>query len=170
MKKLVITKDDDRLQTLKRLIEKQNRITLILWGLECAESVLRIFESSYPQDKRPCKAIEAAEAWAHGEIKIPTARKAALASHKAASEIAGENLAACAAARTMGHLVGIVHVKTHAMGFVIYALTAFVYANEQRNVDEVIVERINWLFNRLQYWTENSCKVDTNWTSFLIKE
>ncbi len=169
MKKLVITKNDVRLQSLKDLIDKQNRRILILWSLDCADSVLQIFEENYPKDMRPRKAFEAAKAWAFGEIKMPVAKKAALDSHKAASEIAKENLAACAAARAMGHIVGIIHVKTHAMGFVLYALTAFVYPNE-KNSDEIIINKCNWLFDRLRYWEENTDKAETTWAPFLIKE
>lgn len=39
--------------------KKQN----VLWSIKCAESVLHLFESLYPEDKRPRDAIEAAKAW-----------------------------------------------------------------------------------------------------------
>ena len=117
MKKLIVSRDDARLQPLKTLIEKLNRKTLIMWCFECTESVLPIFEEQYTQDKRPREAVELAKKWSQGKIKMPIAKKAALASHNAASEVEKENPAASAAARAMGHVVGTVHVKTHAINF-----------------------------------------------------
>jgi len=155
------------LQPLAELIEKQRHKTLVLWSIECAERVLPIFEEKYPQDERPRKAIEAAEAWARGEIKMPDAKKAAHAAHNAATEVV-EDAAACAAARAAGHVVGTVHVETHAMGFVIYAVTAFIHAAaDSNNADDVIAKECKWLYQRLQYWESNLDKINVSWAAFL---
>ena len=82
MKKLLVTKKSTCLQPLAELIERQKHKTLVLWSIECAERVLPIFEEKYPHDKRPRKAIEAAKAWARGEIKMPEAKRAAHAACK----------------------------------------------------------------------------------------
>lgn len=169
MKKLVVTRESACLQPIRELIEKQKHRTLVLWSIECAERVLPIFEGQYPQDERPREAIEAAKAWARGKIKMPEAKKAAHATHNAATAVAEEDPAACAAARAMGHVVGTVHVETHAMGFVMYSITAFVYAAEQKDADDVIAKECNWLYDRLLYWEANIDKVDTTWASFLLK-
>lgn len=170
MKKLLVTRESACLQPIRELIEKQKHRTLVLWCIECAERVLRIFEEKYPQDKRPREAVEAAKAWARGEIKMHVAKKAAHAAHNAATAVAEENPAACAAARAMGHVVGTVHVETHAMGLVMYGITAFVYAAEQKDADDVIAKECNWLYDRLLYWEANIDKVDTKWASFLLKD
>lgn len=169
MKKLLITRESACLQPIRELIEQQKHRTLVLWNIECAERVLPIFEERYPQDARPREAIEAARAWAHGDMKMPAAKKAAHAAHNAATAVA-EDPAACAAARAMGHVVGTVHVETHAMGFVMYAITAFIYAAEQKDADDVIAKECNWLHDRLLYWEANIDKVSTTWASFLLND
>jgi hypothetical protein len=70
-----------------------NEATARLFAADCAERVLPLFEDKYPQDDRPRKAIEAARAYARGEIR-DAARDAAWA---AAWDAAG--VAAWAAAR-----------------------------------------------------------------------
>jgi hypothetical protein len=170
MKKLIVNRESLKLQPLRQLIAKQKRRTLVLWVIDCAHSVLPIFESEYPNDNRPRNAIEAAKKWAQGKIKMSIAKKAALATHNAATLISDENPAACAAARAIGHVVGTVHVETHAMSFVLYTLTAFVYATNQNSDDKVITERCNWLYDRLLYWETNIEKIDTPWASFLLKD
>lgn len=169
MKKLLFTRESACLQPIRELIEKQKHRTLVLWSIEYAERVLPLFEERYPQDERPREAVAAAKAWARGEIKMPAAKKAAHAAHNAATAVAGDP-AACAAARAMGHVVGTVHVETHAIGVAMYALTAFVYAAEQKDTDEVIFKECKWLYDRLRYWEENIDKADTTWSPFLLND
>lgn len=170
MKKLLVTRESACLQPIRELIEKQKHMTLVSWSIECAERILQIFEKKYPQDKRPREAVEAAKKWACGEIKMPAAKKAAHAAHNAATAVAEEDPAACAAARAMGHVVGTVHVETHAIGVVMYGITAFVYAAEQKESDDVIAKKCKWFYDRLQYWETNIGKVDTTWASFLLRD
>ncbi|MBC8140365.1 MAG: hypothetical protein H7Y38_02860 [Armatimonadetes bacterium] len=84
-----------------------------------AEKVLAIFESAYPEDKRPRAAIKAARDWVHGEIGVSEARHLAFAAH-AAARCAMES-AACAAARAAGHAAATVHVASHSRHVVAYA-------------------------------------------------
>lgn len=171
MKKLSVTRESICLQPLRHLIEKQKHKTLVQWTIECAEPVLSIFEQKYPKDRCPREALEAAEAWAHGKIKMPAAKKAAHATHNAATAIAKEDLAACAAARAMGHVIGTVHVETHAMSFVSYAITAFIFVEKQENQNdaEIIIRECNWLYNRLVFWEANIEKIDSTWAPFLVR-
>jgi hypothetical protein len=46
----------------------QFRRSQALWAADCAERVLPLFEEQYPDDDRPRRAIEAARAWARGEV------------------------------------------------------------------------------------------------------
>lgn len=166
MKKLLINRESKYLVPLSELVKKQKHKTLVLWSIDCAGHILPIFEKNHSQDGRPRKAVEAAKAWAQGEIKMPVAKKAAHAAHNAATE-AAEDPAACAAARAAGHVVGTVHVSTHAIGFVIYAITAFIHADVPSNPDEIIEKECNWLYGRLLYWEANIDKIETKWASFL---
>jgi hypothetical protein len=50
-----------------------------LWAADCAEGVLSYFEEAFPDDDRPREAIEAARAWARGEMRVSKARAAAVA-------------------------------------------------------------------------------------------
>lgn len=170
MRKLLVTRESECLQPIRDLIEKQKHRILVQWTIDCAEPVLEIFEEKYPNDKRPREALEAAIAWAHNEIKMPIAKKAAHATHNAASEIINENPAAGAAARAMGHIIGTVHVETHAIGFVSYAITAFVYAQNSQNDQKIIANQTSWLYERLKYWEKNIDKLEVKWISFLLKD
>ncbi len=65
-----------RLLRRVRLSERDLR----LFAADCAEHVLHLFEAKYPNDDRPRKAIDAARAFARGEIsstELTAARTAA---------------------------------------------------------------------------------------------
>jgi hypothetical protein len=51
-----------------RKLDTWNQRTSRLFAADCAEKVLPIFEKQYPNDERPREAIEAARAYARGEI------------------------------------------------------------------------------------------------------
>ena len=169
MKKLLVTRQSPCMQPIRALIEKQNHRTLVLWAMDCAERILSIFESRYPHDERPRQALEAANAWARGQIKMPIAKKCAHAAHNAATEVS-EDAAACAAARAMGHVVGTVHVETHAIGVMMYGITAFAYEAGIKNADDVIAKECHWFYERLLYWEGNTDFEDTNWAHFLLRD
>lgn len=42
---------------------KQDQIALATWAVDCAERVLPLFEQAYPEDDRPCQALEACRTW-----------------------------------------------------------------------------------------------------------
>lgn len=174
MKKLLFTRESPCLQPMRELIEGQKHRTLVLWTIDCAPRVLAIFEERHPKDGHPREALKAAKAWARGDIKMPLAKGAAHAAHNAATAVCEEDPAACAAARAMGHVVGTVHVETHAIGLVMYGLTAFVYdakgKNADENMDEVVGKECEWFYNRLLYWEANVDKADTPWAAFLLKD
>lgn len=170
MKKLLVTRESPCIQPIRELIEKQKHRTLVLWAIDCCKHILPIFEEKHSQDNRPREAVEAAKAWAHGTIKMPVAKKAAHAAHNAATEVAEVDPAACAAARAMGHVVGAVHVETHAIGVIMYGITAFVYAAEQKDADDVIAKECDWFYERLLYWEAHIDKIESTWAPFLLKD
>jgi hypothetical protein len=51
---------DDKIWVWKRFAQKEE---IIRFGLACADSVLDIFEESYPEDKRPRQALDATLAY-----------------------------------------------------------------------------------------------------------
>ncbi len=169
MKSLLLTRSSAQIWPLKALVERQNHRALVLWVIDCAPRILRVFEKSYPLDKRPSLALKAAKLWSQGKIKMPEARRAALDSHKAATSVKGENPAACAAARAMGHVVGTVHADTHALGIVFYGVTARVYASKEKNKSKVIERELTWFYKRLEYWEKKEKEVKGPWALFLLQ-
>ncbi|MDV0443328.1 putative immunity protein [Methanorbis rubei] len=156
------------LQPLKELTAQQDRKTLILWALDCADLILPIFTERYPEDLRPLQAVAAARAWSRGEIKMPEARRYALASHNAATTVADTDPAACSAARAMGHVVGTVHVGTHSMAFASYAVNAQIFAADFVDPDTFCAEQCIFLMNCLEYWSGID-KSEMVWAKFLQK-
>lgn len=101
---------------------------LILWAAFCALRVLPRFMNRYPADRRPLQAIQAASAWLDGTISVREARRATFAAHAAAWDVESENPAACAAARSAGHVAATAHVPRHARHAAEYAIKAVALA------------------------------------------
>jgi len=73
---------DDALWALRAV--KGHEKDLRLFACQCARLALPVFEEKYPEDDRPRKAIEAAEAFALGQIdKAELAKAAAYAAYAA---------------------------------------------------------------------------------------
>ena len=104
-----------------RLDVDQHR-SLARWAADCAEHVLPLFEQACPDDSRPRRAVEAARAWAAGELSAGLARDAAFAAHAAARQ--APDPAARAAAQSAGHAAATAHVAGHAAHAATYAATA----------------------------------------------
>ncbi len=114
---------DPRLVTVRRggTLEDADHHLLALWAADCAQHVLHFFEQAQPADDRPRWAIEAARAWARGEITMTQARAAAFASLSAARQVSG---AAKEAALAAVQAAGVAHVAAHELGAAAYAIRA----------------------------------------------
>lgn len=135
-----------KVEHAKRLDEQDQR-SLALWAADCAEHVLRYFEEQYPEDDRPRKAIEAARAWARGEIKCGKARAAAVATHAAARD--ADDVAARAVARAAGHAAGTAHMAGHARHAAAYAVTAATAAAIPTDAGAAAATEREWQHRRL---------------------
>jgi hypothetical protein len=94
------TKVFGRKARLVRRIEAWNDESARLFAADCAEDVLPIFEREYPDDDRPRKAIEAARAYARGEIDAAArAAEAAAEAAEAAAEAARDRYSTMLVAR-----------------------------------------------------------------------
>jgi hypothetical protein len=169
MRKILFSRESECIQPIRRLIEDQKHRTLVMWLFDYAPRVLEIYEKEFPKDHRPRQALEIAKAWSKGKVKMSVAKKAILATHKAARE-AEEIPWAQAAARAIGHAAATVHVETHALGLVFYGLTAFIYAEGMENYDMIVNRECNILYQRLIYWQENIDMVDRSWAEFLLRD
>jgi len=125
----------------KKFTEQEHKL-LAKWAIACAERVLPYFEKVCPKDDRPKKAIEAGKAWVRGEITVGEARKAAIAAHAAARDVA-KNVSACAAARAAGQAVSTVHMAGHAVHAANYAVKAVGASNAAKELEwRTLVKKI----------------------------
>ena len=114
---------DPRFVTIRRggsLTDPDHQL-LALWAASCAEHVLDLFESARPDDPRPRQAIEAARAWAAGELSMTQARAAGGHAMGAARDLTG---AARHAAYAAGQAGVVAHVAAHELGAAAYAIKA----------------------------------------------
>jgi hypothetical protein len=166
--KILFSRDSQCLQRLIKLIEKQNHRTLVMWALDCAKTTLARFESKYPKEIRPRTALELCEAWARGRIKMPAAKKAILDAHAAAKEIDDDEFGALAHA--IGHAGASVHVETHALGLVIYELTAIVFQCGRAGYEKPVSDKIDDYYQKLLHWQGNTDKQGLEWAGFLADD
>ena len=164
---ILFSKDSLLLTDLRQLIAQANRRVLILWALELAEETARDLAERYPEDHRPREAIAASRAWASGEIKMPIAKQAILNCHAMAKELADPaDIVRCHA---VGQACSVVHTTGHALGYLMYALTAIILELGLDNCREPIEERVMYYEQRLRYWVEYEKTCQQDWAGFLKK-
>ena len=114
---------DPRLVTIRRggTLTDADHHLLALWAAACAEHVLDLFSSERPDDERPRQAIDAARAWARGELAMMQARAAGGHAMGAARDLHG---AARCAAYAAGQAAVVAHVAAHELGAAAYAIKA----------------------------------------------
>ena len=134
----------------------------------CAKLPLEQFEAKYPDESRPRTCLELCGVWARGKIKMPIAKQAILDSHAVARKIDDSEYGALCHA--IGHAGATVHVETHALGLPIYELTAIVLKCGKDNFPKPVSEKINYYYNRLLYWQENTDKLGLDWADFLLDD
>jgi hypothetical protein len=166
--KILFSRDSQCLQELIKLIQLQNHRTLVMWALDCAKLPLEQFEAKYPDERRPRICLELCEDWARGKIKMPIAKHAILDSHAVAKEINDNEYGALCHA--IGHAGATVHVETHALGLPFYELTAIVLRYGKDNFPKPVSEKIDYYYNRLLYWQENTDKLGLDWADFLLDD
>jgi hypothetical protein len=166
--KILFSRDSQCLQDLIKLIQLQNHRTIVMWALDCAKVPLEQFEAKYSNERRPRICLELCEDWARGKIKMPIAKQAILDSHAVAKEISDSEYGALCHA--IGHAGATVHVETHALGLPFYELTAIVLKYGKDNFPKPVIEKIDYYYNRLLYWRENTDKLGLDWADFLLDD
>ena len=162
--KLLFNRESPCLQELTALIDRQGHRVLIAWALDCAKLPLQKLEAKYSDEPRPRACLAACEAWARGIIKMPEARQAILASHAAAKTI--NDPAYGALCHAIGHAGATVHVGGHALGLPFYELTAIVLLCRD-DYQSLILEKIKYYTEQLNYWNENTDTLFNKWAVFL---
>ncbi|MEA4869531.1 MAG: hypothetical protein VB062_02700 [Christensenella sp.] len=169
-RKILFTRESECIQPLRQLIERQTHRTLVAWALDCAARPLAFFEERIPKEVRPREAMEISRLWARGEVKMPFARRAILAAHRAAGEAGAIDPRAEAAARAVGHACATIHAETHALGLVFYWLSALFRSAEPEDADRKIQSELRFLTERLLWWEQNPSEWDAPWAVFLRKD
>jgi glycogen debranching enzyme len=137
---------DKRFITIRRggtLTDDDHRL-LALWAADCAGHVLHLFADARPQDDRPRRAIEAARAWANGEIKMTQAKEAAGASQDAARDGKGVSEAARLAALSAGQAAVVTHVAAHELGAAAYAIRSAMEAAVKAEREAARIAERDW--------------------------
>ncbi len=134
---------DPRFITMRRggSLTDDDHHRLAIWAAACAEHVLPCFEAVRPGDDRPRRAIEAARAWARGELTMTEARAAGGHANGAARELAG---AARHAAFAAGQAGVVAHVAAHELGAAAYAIKAVRAASAEGERDEAGRRECRW--------------------------
>ena len=137
---------DPRLVTIRRggSLSDADHQLLALWAARCAEHVLHLFEAEEPVDTRPRDAVDAARAWARGEMTMMDARARGGHAMGAARPLRG---AARFAAYAAGQAACVGHVAEHDLGAAAYAIKA-AQAADPRDGDAGRRER-DWQRSRL---------------------
>jgi hypothetical protein len=131
------------------LIKDIDHKTLAIWAIDCTERILPYFERMFPEDNRPCKAIETLNTWIDtGVFKMADIRKASLSAHAAARDVGVDN-AARSAAHAAGQAVATAHVQTHSIGAANYALQAVYRAVKSTDVENAVAKEFEWQRQRL---------------------
>lgn len=129
LRKMLGKADSPYIVSLMRLIETQNKNTIVKWCNEYArENVLYIYKKDYPEDLRLENALNATEDWLKGSIKLTEAKKFIKEAQIAAKEAEG-NPAAQAAARTIVATTTTINTITSCLGLAFYGSAAIAYSS-----------------------------------------
>ncbi|MEU7648069.1 putative immunity protein [Streptomyces huasconensis] len=128
---------------------REDQRIMALWGANCAERVLPLFERARPEDGRPRQAIQACREWVEtGVFRMADIRRASLDAHAAARAAKADDDAACFAARAAGQAVATAHVPQHAFGGSYYALKALA-ASDREHAEAVAAAEREWQAQQL---------------------
>lgn len=164
---VLFSRDSLLLLDLRQLIEQTNRRALILWALELAEETAWELAEKYPEAQPPREAVEAAQSWARGEIKMPIAKQAILNCHAMAKELTDPaDIARCHA---VGQACSVVHTGGHALGYPMYELTAIVLEKGLEHCADAAEQRAAHYLTRLLYWNAQEPNHPGPWAAFLRK-
>lgn len=159
--------ESECLQELILEFQTLDRIGAILWAFEEVEIIIDQLQPKYPEYNEITEVLKLASLWAHGEIKMPQAKKGILSCHALAKKM--DDPIDIALVHAIGQGCSTVHVKNHAMGIVFYALTAIVIEQHYDAYTSAVLGQIDAYKRHMVYWKENVAlkSVTEKWASFL---
>ncbi len=142
-RKMLGAADSPYIVSLMRLIETQSKATIAAWCIGYAEAqILPIYAKTFPHDRRPFHALQAARDWMDGKVKLPEVKRIILQECHAAAREAEDYPAAQAAARTCGQAAACIHTSTHSLGLAFYGSAAIAYDRVGTNEPSGVYDRI----------------------------
>lgn len=135
------------------LTESERRV-VAEWAADCAERVLRLFESEAPGDPGPRDAIARARAFARGELGVAEAIRRRFAGNGADRGM--RSPAAAAAARAAGQAAATPHMGAHALGAAAYAAKAAGLGAPERPA--ATQDEIRWQLNKMSAQTRSALR------------
>lgn len=113
-----------------------NQIDLATWAISVAKHVLPYLEKEHPDNENIANGFKVNGLWQKGEATVYQVRQAGFNVHEVARKCQSET--AKAAARTVGHAVGVGHMRDHAMVATDYAVKTInlVFNNDMTKVTE----------------------------------
>lgn len=166
-RQLLFSKDTAYLQDLRELLESQDHIVVTLWALDLAGESVAHLEETYPAERRPRAALEAARAWAAGNVKMRWAQRKILDCHVLAKEL--DRPEAIAACHGIGQACSVVHTAGHAIGYPMYDLTALIHRLGIDSCAEAVEDRKQDYIARLFYWSGHRSDAQGEWAPFMQK-
>lgn len=163
---ILFSPTDELVMPFQLWIESQERKTVVMWALDTSEMFLSIYEQRHPQDTRLRDALHQGLMWARGYIKIQEGRHASLSAHALAKE-ESMDLVSIACAHAIGQAIASIHVKTHALGVVLYGLTALRRLEIEILQTDLLHQGLMTLWEKTQYWETQIEKEQGPWASFL---
>ena len=166
---ILFTKNSDCLQALCQLISEQRHTALVLWAFDCMQMPLNELMMKYSNETAFQSAFDASKLWAEGKIKMKVAKKEILRCHAVAKRL--DNPRDIALCHAIGQGCSTVHVQTHALGLVVYELTAIVIENNYTNYEDQVMKKINFYKERMLWWQKNIDDIEKklSWADFLIR-
>lgn len=164
---VLFAKNSAFLRDLMMLFQNESHRTLVLWALDLAAESVAELEKRYADERRPREAVEAAQDWAFGKIKMRLAQRKILDCHAFAKEIdCKEDIALCHA---IGQACATVHTVGHAIGYPMYDLTSLIYKYGIENCFEAVEARKQAYIDKLFYWHEHLCDCTGPWADFMLR-
>lgn len=165
---ILFAKNSEYLADLIELMQEQNHRTLILWAFEFAEATVRKLLKRYPNESRLESAVSISKELAAGKVKMPVAKNAILQAHAVTKDI--ESLEDIALCHAIGQACGVVHTKEHALGFLVYDLTAIVRHYGVPKCKKIVEDRKQKYIERTYYWREHYKDHPFAWADFLMED
>ena len=137
----------------------------MLWALELAADAVAALEQRDPEETRPRAALEGAEAWAAGRMKMPQARRLILDCHALAKELTDPaDIALCHA---VGQACAVVHTPGHALGLPMHELTALIRRHGLAGSRDAVEKRLRVYADHLRFHLSGADDPTRNWAPFL---